>query len=186
MLNELERFIDRPTGRNYLRVRSRILETGSGRPEPKDLAELEASFAEGDFGLVRERMERMLPAWSLSPRFYWLGAVAAREQGDQDSAEIDRFLYQVCLEGLMATGSGSFQLPYLMTYGSDEDELLHYLRLDRERSALVRSPQGLCDVVICQGGRELCFLLEGLPEPDRHESRIRAGWATAKAGGRRH
>ena len=174
MQNELERFVGRPTGRNYLRVRARILEAAEPRPEPQDLIALESHFVEGRYVAVREAMDQMLPAWSLSPRFYWMGAAASLELGDQEEAEVDRFLYQTCLQGLLATGDGSIELPYLLTYASDEEEVLYRLRLQRERSALVRSPQGLCDVVTCEGGRELCFLLTGLPEPECQPSRAQA------------
>jgi hypothetical protein len=162
MQNELERFIGRPTGRNYLRVRDCILGDTGRHPDPEDLAELEVHWVEGRYQALCERMEDLLPEWGLSPRFYWLGAVAARELGELEAAETDRFLYQTCLRGLLDTGDGSLESPFLLTYASDEEELLHRLQLDRTSSALVRSPHGLCHVVSGQDGRELCFLLECL------------------------
>jgi hypothetical protein len=161
MQNELERFVARPTGRNYLRVRSLILRAANERRECRDplesqeLTALETLFAQRQFAALRESMESMLPAWSLSPRFYWLGSAAALELQDQEGAEVDRYLYQICLRGLLATGSGSYEAPYWITYASDAEELLHRLGLQREKGALVRSPHGLCQVLSCQNGREL-------------------------------
>ncbi len=155
MQNELERFVARPTGRNYLRVRSHLLRSANGRRESRELTNLEALFAQRHYAAVREAMEAMLPTWSLSPRFYWLGSVAALELQDQEGAEVDRYLHQTCLQGLLATGSGSHELPYWITYASDAEELLHRLGLQREKAALVRSPHGLSQVLSCQNGREL-------------------------------
>jgi len=173
MQNELERFLAHPTARHYLRVRKLILQDAQLRPRTADLVRLHQLFEAGQFQQVLDAAERMLPAWALSPRLYWLTAFAAQELGHTDDAELDRFLYQSCLAGITATGDGSRQAPYVITYLSDEAEWLQWSGRRAQQRGLVRIARGYCDCVQCQDGSEVFFLLDSsLVEPDQRDALV--------------
>lgn len=159
MQNELERFLANPTARNYLRVRKLILQDAQLRPRTADLVQLHELFEARRFADVRAAVDEMLPAWALSPRVYWLSAVAARELGNSEDAQLDRFLYQSCLSGLAATGEGTRTAPYRVTYLSDCAELLQWQGLAPQQRGLVRTNRGICECLHCAEG-ERYFLLD--------------------------
>jgi len=159
MHEELERFFAHPGPRNYLRVRERVLSCYGRRVRSDQLAHLVELFVAGRHRQLRVRIEEMMPAWALSPAVYYLGACAALELDDFEAAELDRFVYQCCLQGVMATGCGSAARPFRITYASDVDEVLNKLGLTRERISLERGKHGLCDVAHCAGGEKIWFAL---------------------------
>jgi hypothetical protein len=163
MHEELQRFFAHPGPRNYLRVRERVLSRRGRRIHSGQLANLVELFVAGRHRELREQIDEMMPAWALSPAVYWLGACAALELDDTAAAELDRFVYQCCLQGIMATGNGGAARPYRITYASDVDEVLNKLGLTRERISLQRGRHGLCDVAHCAGGEQIWFALgEGI------------------------
>jgi hypothetical protein len=123
------------------------------------MMELQELFRLKRYAEVRGRLEKILPAWVLSPRAYWLGASAARYLGDTQAAELDRFLYQTCLQGILNTGQGTRRQPYWITYASDEPCVLAALGSEARTTRLIRMDSGLCDVVRTGTRRQLWFVL---------------------------
>lgn len=166
MQDLLQKFFAHPGPRNYLRVRERLLSRRRGRARPMQLVNLVELFKGGSYQQVRRAIDEMMPAWALSPAVYWLGACAARELDDACEAEVDRFAYHACIQGIMATGAGSEDRPFLITYSSDIDEVLYQMKRVRQRLELQRGKRGLCDVAWCPSGEPFWFSLgEGI----RHE-----------------
>jgi hypothetical protein len=162
MQQQLEQFLSRPSAEGYLRVRARLL-ARRRRPPATALWELTELFSDGRFAEVRSEMEKLFPLWALSPRLYWIGSAAALELGDISAAELDRFLYQSCLEGILATGQGRRSDPYVITYASDLAVVLDHLGVTAQKQRLIRGPQGLCDVAEIGSRRRLWFHLgEGI------------------------
>jgi hypothetical protein len=162
MQEQLERFFAQPSAENYLRARQCLL-ARRRRPQPAALMKLQTLFEAGRFADVRQQMDTLLPAWGLAPRLYWLGAAAAWQLGDPQAAELDRFLYHTCLEGILATGDGRRSAPYHITYASDQGPVLKHLGWTAAGVRLVRGPEGLCDVVNIGPRRRLWFALgEGI------------------------
>lgn len=156
MHEDLQRFFAHPGPRNYLRVRERLY-SRRRRARAEQLVELVTLFSAARYAAVRGQIDTMMPAWALSPAVYWIGACAALETGDNPAAELDRFLYQCCLQGILATGHGDAARPLRITYSSDIDEVLYRKGLAREQMTLERGKQGLCDVALCTTGEQVWF-----------------------------
>ena len=167
MQDELQSFLEAPTVGNYRRVREVLLEELSSPPCASELAEMAAASTAGDHVAVLDRMDDLMPAWSLSPRLHFYAALAAERLGDAELADLERFVFQACLEGLLATGEGTADSPYLITYLSDEYDLLTALGLEPRSQSLVDRRGLLCDVVKCLDGEEVWFELTGLVHDPR-------------------
>lgn len=171
MHEELQTFLESPTARTYRRVREALLEemaagevaatSGSALAELADLAAAE------DYAALLKLTDDLQPAWALSPRVHFYAALAAEALGESEIAEIERFTCQSCLDGILATGDGTADAPYLITYLSDEYDVLMALGLE-PRSQVVVDRQGmLCDVARCADGEQVWFELSGLVHDPR-------------------
>jgi hypothetical protein len=171
MHDELQAFLEAPSARTYRRVREALLdEVANASPEALSLTsliELAELAAAGEFAALLERTEELSITWALSPRVHYLAAVAAEELGETETAELERFTFQACLEGILATGDGTPDAPYLITYVSDEYDVAAALGLEPRSQSLVEQPGYLCDVVKCLDGEEVWFELTGLVHDPR-------------------
>ncbi len=156
MQNVWHTFFNEPNGRNYLRVRQRILKYRR-KPQIEELSHIQALFEQGEYQLVRLEAARLLPRWGLSPRLYRLTGLAAWELKDLEAAELDKFLFDACLQGILATGEGTVSLPYWVIYPSDPDELLDRLGLKIKRRFLMRATCGPAERVDSEDGRSWWF-----------------------------
>ena len=62
-----------------------------------------------------------------------------------------------CCEGILATGDGTKEKPYLVTRTSDEYDILQYLDKQFGGQALVSDGDRNFDVMTCSDGTELWF-----------------------------
>lgn len=168
MQDELRTFLEAPTAGNYRVVRELLLDEWSEHCSSTALLELAELAAAGQFAAVLEQVETLQPHWALSPRVHFLAAVAAEELEDPELAELEKFVFQACLEGILATGDGSADSPYLITYLSDEYDVLAALGLSPRSQSLVERGDMLCDVVKCDEGEQVWFELSGLIRDPRH------------------
>ena len=172
MQEELQTFLEGPTARTYRRVREALVEEiaalgTTASLSPICLVELAELAAQSQFTTLLERVDELQPAWALSPRIHFLAAVAAEECGDAGVAELERFTFQSCLEGILATGDGTADAPYLITYLSDEYDVLAALGLEPRSQTLVEQRGMLCDVAKCLDGEEIWFELTGIVHDPR-------------------
>lgn len=178
MQDEFEAFLIEPTRDAYERARETLLADPAFRADPRDLAEVGELCAAGEFSVARRQIESMLYDWALSPRVHFLAARAAAELGDQEDAELERFTARACLDGLLATGNGSFACPFLVTYPSDEHDLLAVLGQQSRSQQLISCDSGWFDVLTCTDGSERWFdvtdLLPAAPVPSHSLARTSA------------
>jgi hypothetical protein len=191
MQRQLSAFVDCPSRKTYLAVRDAVLRAAPLPLAATDLAELEQLLEAGEARQVLDRLESMPPSKVLSPRVHLLAAEAAEAVGDISGGEIERFLFVLCLQGLLATGAGSRSNPYLVCHATDEYDLLEALDLQPAGQRLVEDEGRMCDVLTCSNGREVWFDLTGVmhrPKPRRKAAarkRVATRHRTAAARARR-
>ena len=192
MQRQLEAFVDEPSRQTYLAVRDAVLAASPLRIAATDLAELERLLGVGEARQVLDRLDALPPSKVLSPRVHLLAAEAAEAVGDIGGGEVERFLFVLCLQGLLATGEGSAAEPYLVSHVTDEYDLLEALELEPAGQSLVEDSGRLCDVLTCSNGREVWFDLTAILRPAvvrrprkaaiRKRTRTRRTSQTAKNG----
>ena len=165
MQRQLSAFVDEPSRRTYLAVRSAVLAASPLPLAATDLAELERMLSAGEARQVLDRLDALPPSKVLSPRVHQLAAEAAEAVGDVAGGEVERFLFVLCLQGLLATGDGSAAEPYLVCHATDEYDLLEALELEPAGQALVEDNGRLCDVLTCSNGREVWFDVTAVMRP---------------------
>ena len=179
MQRQLSAFVDQPSRKTYLAVRDAVLRAAPLPLQSTDLADLERLLESGQARQVLDRLDALPPSKVLSPRVHLLAAEAAEATGDVAGGEVERFLFVICLQGLLATGKGTRTDPYLVCHATDEYDVLEALELEPASQSLLEDRGRLCDVLTCANGREVWFDLTGVvsrPKPRRKAaSRKRAG-----------
>lgn len=153
MQETLEAFLEHPTAKNYGAARQLILADPEYRGDPRQLAELAELCERRMFAEAGERIGEMMPDWALSPRVHAYAAWIASEAGDAEDAELERFMQQCCLEGLLATGDGSREHPFLVMHVSDEYDILDCLHEDVRTQRLVAAGARQYDVITVANGQ---------------------------------
>ena len=162
-------FLEQPTLERYLHVQQMALAKGVRQDALHLLIALIRSKAYADAAVLQDEMGA---TWLLSPSFHLWSARLAESMGDEEAIELAEFQFHACLTGLFATGDGSRQSPYRITYTSDVADLLTALGKKALAQHLVRRVDGCCDLVSCTDGSELLFARPDLD--DAHEAAVAA------------
>lgn len=149
----IARFLDEPTGPHFQAAWRSVTKTG----RKVDFPRLTALLADGGAHEVLEELSS-LPLWlRLSPRVHDLAARAAELTAQSDDAEVERYLFSRCAAGILASGDGCPDSPYLAVQAADEAVILAILGREPLSQAVIEARDRILDVVICRDGGEVCF-----------------------------
>src|SRR5687768_15970715 len=116
MDREFIRFVEQPAADSYLEAREAMLKSGAATVDAGDVLELGQLLDAADYDRLLTRVEGLPASAALSPRVHFFAAEAAAGAGDDDRAELERFLFVVCLKGILSTGDGSAEHPYVICH----------------------------------------------------------------------
>lgn len=146
-----------PTARRYKQLRTQLLASESLGEFSLCLAELQADLEGQHLSQASALLAELLPAGLLSLSLHRLGGQLALQQGDRERAELHRFTYDALTSAILATGDGTRRRPLLITYSSDEAELLAARGCEVLSQCLVKEDARQFDVLLCRGEREFWF-----------------------------
>ncbi|HEY8746861.1 MAG TPA: hypothetical protein VIM11_02725 [Tepidisphaeraceae bacterium] len=95
--------------------------------------------------------------WLLSPTAHMLASFIASKLGDMRSSNVEGLMTQACFKGILGTGDGSSEQPYLVSRVRDEYEVLNYLGKASTLQAAVTSAGRFLDCHTCNDGSQVCF-----------------------------
>ncbi|MGY8769715.1 MAG: hypothetical protein ACKVH8_14955 [Pirellulales bacterium] len=88
-------------------------------------------------------------AWVTSPSLHFFAAMAAEKMGQYSEAETEAFLVESMFQGLLSTGDGTLENPYLITQLTDELDILSFKNLEKISQRLIGTAAGTIDAVTC-------------------------------------
>lgn len=150
-------FLKKPTRETFVVVRKSVVSSPKYDPygtDPDDLREL---ADKGRLEAARQKFAEAMPNFLLSPRAHRYLATAARKAGDLDTAKKEIVIARKCIEGILATGDGSREKPYLVTRVQDEYDVLPHLNREKDSQGLVLDDGRSYDVIQCKDGSEVWF-----------------------------
>jgi hypothetical protein len=157
MFQEFARFLELPSRATYLAARRAWLRLNLQPLHAAELQELAARLDAGDAAGVIEQAHGWHSRAALSPRAHFFAAEAHAALGQEEQAELERWVFSTCLKGILATGDGTRRKPYLITQIPDEYDLLKLLGLENEQQQIVLRGRRTCDVLTCTNGGEVWF-----------------------------
>jgi hypothetical protein len=157
MERQLTALVERPSQATFLAARDAVLGVAGLPLVATDLANLEQLLTDGQSQAVIDRIDTLPPSKVLSPRIHFLAAEAAEDLGDAATVELERSLFVITLQGLLATGNGTPGNPYIVCHPTDEYDIAEALGLEPAGQSLIEQSGRLFDVLVCSDGRELWF-----------------------------
>ena len=151
------KFLEKPGRETYLAVFKAVTEAESYDPYSMELNGAWDLIKERKFKEAQEKLEKAMPNLLLSPRAHSMAAMAAEGLDDAAKAKAEREAAAKCLDGMLATGDGSPDKPYLVTRVSDEYDLLRHLKKARTSQGLRHKGGKAFDVMSCADGTEVWF-----------------------------
>jgi hypothetical protein len=151
------KLVEQPSKATYLAARDAVLSQAVLPLMATEMAELEELRKSAALEALRDRIDALPLSKVLSPRVHFLAAEAALALGDEDDVELERALFAIMLQGLLATGDGTPANPYIVCHATDEYDVLTALGLEAAGQSLVEREQRLFDAVACRDGREIWF-----------------------------
>jgi hypothetical protein len=180
MHDKLVTFLESPTAENYLAARAALLGSGNSVRLVVEMQEAECLYRNQQFAALRKLVDHLIPSAVLSPRLHYFSAEANRQLGHGEDAELSEFMFDACLRGLLATGDGSPETPYLVAMTSDQYDILRALGLAPHRQKLVERDGKRLDCILCESGDEVWFDVTEVTLPESgHTGRIRRDAASS-------
>jgi hypothetical protein len=126
-------------------------------PWSPELAELHRLRELQDWAALRRRALEVIDNWMLTPFIHECVALSSQKLGDEDRAQLEMELFAACAQGILMTGDGSADFPYLTVRIDDAYGALVHLEVEwtRERSATRHGVA--CHVLTGPDGREYWF-----------------------------
>ena len=157
MQRQLTAFVEQPGKATYLAARDAVLRLSPLPLAATDIADLERLLERDEAQAVLDRIDTLPPSKVLSPRVHFLAAEAAEMLGDPATVELERSLFVLTLQGLLATGDGSRGNPYVACHAADEYDVALALGREPAGQSLVEYEGRLHDVLLCSDGRQMWF-----------------------------
>ena len=157
MTEKFIKFAEAPDRGSYLEIRAALIDAGGYDPYSQEL-DRAIDLAEQD-KLAEARDIIVQSIWNLllSPSAHIILAMAAEQAGEAEQAAMERQFAYACLTGILATGDGSRDKPYLVVRTSDEYDVLDFLRKQSERQTLHKVGDRSLDALRCSDGSEVWF-----------------------------
>lgn len=150
-------YLQSPSQETYHRVRNALITSDSYNPYSMEIEEIQNLLETKKFTQAITVFQKTIPNLLLSPRAHMLASMAYKELEKQEEAKMEAVIYKRCLDGILSTGDGSREHPYLVTRVSDEYDILFALQKDMESQALCEINNHHCDVMTLTDGGEIVF-----------------------------
>jgi hypothetical protein len=135
-------FITDPTPENYLAVRQAVVTHPDYHPYGDALRDLRAAYEAGQFARVPELFVAHIATLLLSGEAHFIAALAQDKLGHDDLSQMEKFLAFRCVSGILGSGDGSRDRPYLVTGTADEYDALNALSKESRGQSLHREDDG--------------------------------------------
>jgi hypothetical protein len=93
----------------------------------------------------------------LSPRAHQLLGFLHHKLGDEQRANMEMMIGIVCVEGILTTGDGSQESPYLVLRTSDEYDVLEHFEKQLQQQSLLHRDGRNFDRIECTDGTTYWF-----------------------------
>lgn len=155
-------FIDSPTNINYKLARESLLNSDVYNPYSLELDEATKLIETKEYIEAKQIITQAMPNLLLSPRAHLILATIAEALGNEPEADLESSLATICLHGILTTGEGTQENPYLITRVSDEYDLLEYLNKTVSNQSLLTRNHQYLDCLWASDGSQLFFEITAL------------------------
>jgi len=153
----LDAFLKEASREHFVALRKHVISHEKYSPYSTELKDIAKLVEKRTYAAAKQKAQAALPNLLLSPRLHKYLYVIAREEKDEKTANVERLFYLRSIEGILATGDGTKERPYLVTRTSDEYDVLWYLKKECKTQALSNADGRYLDMLTCKDGSEIWF-----------------------------
>jgi hypothetical protein len=152
-----DRYLQDQTPENFLELRQQVAASPNYSPYASPEQAALALMEKKQYQAAADALMALMPGSYLSPGAHQLLAHIYGLMDQNDDARYEDELVQAVFAGLLRTGDGSPERPYLALHISDEYDLARFLGKTVATQRLVRKDGRSYDVVDCADGARLWF-----------------------------
>lgn len=150
-------FIQTPTPETFHALRDAVAASDDYEPYDSYQDELYALLEQNQYAEARTLLRAKMIGWLLNPTIHMHMSYVCHKLGDEDSADAERYIGRAVINGLLSSGDGSRERPYLVMRTGDEYDLLAHLQKTAQGQELVQEPDRVLDHLVCADGSGLWF-----------------------------
>src|SRR5262249_9427716 len=117
-------FIKSPTAETFRAVRDAVVGNEKYDGDSRDLDKMRTAYDQKRYPDVRAAFVAAQPNLLLSPEAHFLLSLSSKAEGDSDGSEMEKYVCFRCIDGILATGTGTQEKPYLVLRTSDEYDVM--------------------------------------------------------------
>ncbi|MEL6108499.1 MAG: DUF4919 domain-containing protein [Planctomycetota bacterium] len=149
--------IDSPNRESYIKVYESLVRSEAYNPYSNEVDEAYELFEDGKATEARAKLQDAMGNLILSPRAHDFLGFLYHQLGDEQKAEMELRVSFACILGILATGDGSSEKPYLVARTSDEYDVLRHLKKQFRQQSLIEREGKHFDKIECADGSEYWF-----------------------------
>lgn len=157
MHEELIDFVQSLDRDSYLAFREKVIALDSYEPYSDELDTAAELCEQGKWEDARDLVQNAMGHLILSSRAHRVLSFLHHKLGDDQAAQFESMIAHCCLIGILATGDGSVDDPFIVVRTSDEHDLIEHLGKQLEQQSLMHQGDRHLDVIKCIDGTEYWF-----------------------------
>ncbi len=158
IIERFHHFCTNPSKETYLSVFRLVAASEFYDPYSEELGEAIQLFRKTrDWAAALEHIQADMPNQILSPKAHRTLSTLYRRGLQRQKAEEEEAIAAVCLEGILSTGDGSPESPFLVMRVSDEYDVLRHLGRRSVKQAFLQREGRSYDSIQCEDGAVLWF-----------------------------
>lgn len=151
------RFLESPDRESYIAVRTALVSSDYYDAYSNEMDGLDQLLDAGKFEEASRKLTDSMPNLLLSPWAHFIMSFIADKLNDEKGAHAESLIAAACCKGILATGDGTKDKPYIVVRVSDEYDVLQYVGKGLELQSLIHDGNRHFDLVKCRDGSELWF-----------------------------
>jgi hypothetical protein len=167
VLARMNAYLRERTLARFLAARDAMLASDHYDPRSTVLPDAFRLLGRGLFHQVLAVATRSMGNWILSPGLHFLASQAFRELGEEERAEREAETGRALLGGILLTGDGSPEHPYLVLRVADEYDVLASMGLRCKAHQVAYRAGRAFDALACDDGRDVWFDVTAPAVPSR-------------------
>ena len=156
-MSKFHEFVENPTGALYLGLLEELTAGPDYRPYSRQIDQIRGLLDSEEYEKAFEACHLSKGTLLLSPELHMLAGYAARKLGDEELFNMERAITASCVHGILDTGDGTKEKPYVVSVTDDEYFILEVLKKKFEAQALLQVGDRHLDLIRTTEGDELYF-----------------------------
>ncbi|MCP4110554.1 MAG: DUF4919 domain-containing protein [Desulfobacteraceae bacterium] len=157
MREEFIKFIQTPNRDNYLTCHKKLVSSDKYEPYSDEIDTAGKLCEQHKVEEAKEALKTAMGNLMLSPSAHQLLSFLFHKLGDTESSEFEWMAGQACIAGILSTGDGSVNTPYIVVRTSDEYDVIKHFEKESAHQSLMQNGRKHLDLIKCTDGSEYCF-----------------------------